>query len=341
MNAPKRNWSSAGLILFAVTALILALYWSYLLHRSLQEQYAGDPRQLDGFLRWLMGYVFIFAGLGFLGWLNYRLPYRFLSAWPNRWIYRTWLLALLWVIFELLQWRTRRDIELVEENLLVAGLGTLVIAGLTLLFDAARARRERLELMQQKTAAELDNLKAQLNPHFLFNALNTLYSEAVQQKQERLAQLISELSGILRFALQQSRQEWIQVQEELDFLRRYIHLQEARLPDNPERVLDIHLDWDEQPARIAPLLLIPFVENAFQYGLHPTQSCFLRLRLEIENRRLQLRIENSVIRPKTRQGAGVGIANTRQRLERLYPGAHAFHLEESKDAFRVLLEIML
>ncbi len=340
MKKPRQNWNEAGVATFVFAALALATYWGWLLRKSLSLQYADDPQELSGFVRWLMGYVAIFGGLCALGWLNYRGPFRWLAKPQGRWFYRAWLLLLLWLLFEALQWRTMHDIELVEENLLVAALLTLGIAGLSLVFDTVRTRRERAELQQQKTAAELDNLRAQLNPHFLFNALNTLYSEAIQQGQDKLSEHIAELSGILRFTLQQSRQDTVPISEEIAFLQRYINLQQARLPDNPQRRIDVRLQHDGKPTAIAPLLLMPFVENAFQYGLHPTRPCFITIHLEAANDQLQLRVENSIIRPQTQRGAGLGIANTQQRLERLYPRRHRLIVEEEEEVFKVEMEII-
>lgn len=335
----KPNWTKAGLPVFALLCIGLGGYWVVLLKQSITEQYGDDGEQLAGFVRWLSGYVMVAAGLVFTAWLNFRWPYRLLAGPQQRWFYRTWLLLLCWGLFELLQWRTMHDIELVEENLLVAALLSLCIAGLSLVFDTVRSRRERAELQQQKTAAELAGLRAQLNPHFLFNALNTLYSEAIQQGQDKLSQHIAELSGILRFTLQQSRQDTVPIGEEIEFLQRYISLQQARLPDNPHRNMDIQLHWEGKPVRIAPLLLIPFVENAFQYGLHPSRPCFVVIHVKTENSRLYLRVENSIVLPQTHRGAGLGIANARERLERLYPRRHRLTVKEEGDVFKVELGI--
>lgn len=324
---------------FAVIAAGLALYWGLLLRESLRLQYAEDPQELAGFVRWLLGYVAVFAGLCALGWLNYRGPFRRLTGPQGRWLYRAWLLLLLWGVFEMLQWRTAHDVELVEENLLVAGLCLAFVAAFTLMLDTVRTRRERLVLLQQKTAAELDSLRAQLNPHFLFNSLNTLYSEAIQQGQDKLSQHIAELSGILRFTLQQARHDTVPVSEEIVFLQRYINLQQARLPINPQRRIEVRFHWDQQPAAIAPLLLLPFVENAFQYGLHPTRPCFITIQLDVEDSQVRLRVENSIIRPQLYQGAGLGIVNTRRRLDRLYPRRYWLEAQEEGEVFMVELGI--
>lgn len=341
MKVPKPRWSNIDVVLFVAIAIGLCIYWVQLLRESLRVQYGEDPQQLFGFLSWLLGYVVIFLGLCLLGWLNYKGPFRYLARSPHRWFYYSWMLVLLGIVFELLQWRTFYELELREENFLVALLCLVFMAGFTLVLDMASSRRERAELMQQKTAAELNSLRAQLNPHFLFNALNTIYSEALQQGHEKLSQLIGELSGILRFSLRQAQQEVVSVKDEIVFLQRYINLQRARLPENAHRQLDIVLDWDEQPAFMAPLLLIPFVENAFQYGLHPTQSCFIRMLLVVENGILDINLQNSLIKPQLHKGAGLGIDQVRQRLDKLYPHRHQLQIEATADAFSVHLTLSL
>ncbi|HRD79332.1 MAG: histidine kinase [Saprospiraceae bacterium] len=341
MKKPKQSSNKRGGWVLAVVAALLLLYWGNLLRQSLPAQYGEDPQELAGFVRWLLGYVAVAAALAGLGWLNFKGPFRYLSERRQRRLYQAWMLVLWWLLFELLQWRTDYDPDVVEENLLVSALGWAFTAGFTIVLDAVRARRERVELVQQKTAAELHSLRAQLNPHFLFNALNTLYSEAIQQGQEKLSWLIGELSGILRFSLQQAQQDEVDIAEEITFLQRYIHLQEARLPENPQRRLDFQFNWDERPAQVAPLLLLPFVENAFLYGLHPSRPCFLNLQLDADQQRLVFSIENSIIRPQVHRGAGLGMANSRQRLEHLYPGSHRLKVETSEDVFKVRLEIEL
>ncbi len=333
MKKPKQSSNKIGFWALLIVALLLLVYWGNLLRQSLPAQYGEDPQELAGFVRWLLGYVAVAAGLALLGWLNFRGPFSYLIERKQRRLYQAWLLVL-W-------WRTDYDPDVVEENLLVSALGWAFTVGFTIVLDAVRARRERVELIQHKTAAELHSLRAQLNPHFLFNALNTLYSEALQQGQEKLSYLISELSGILRFTLHQAQQDEVDLSEEITFLQRYIHLQEARLPDNPQRRLDIQFNWDERPARVAPLLLLPFVENAFLYGLHPSRPCYISIRMEVENRALSFVIENSIIRPQVHHGAGLGMANTRQRLERLYPQRHRLKVETSEDFFKVKLDINL
>ena len=122
-----------------------------------------------------MGYVFILLGLICLGWLNFKGPYQW---WGNkhtsRWLYRSWVLLLYFFIYLFLHGITGWEVDLVEENLLVALLAFSFVMGFTFVAGLIRSKNQQAKQLQEQTAAELQALRAQLNPHFLFNALNTL-----------------------------------------------------------------------------------------------------------------------------------------------------------------------
>lgn len=339
MKKPSKKWINA---LFILALVVVLSYWAWLLRQSLLAQYGDDTARLAGFLRWLLGFVFLFGVLSLLGWLNFRIPFRrwYLPVEKRAWYY-LWLVGLALIIFELLQWRTWHELELVEENLLVTLAIMAYVMGFTYVADSLRARRDQVKILQQKTAAELHNLRAQLNPHFLFNALNTLYSQALKEDNDAQAQLISKLSGILRFTLQQARQEEVSISEEIEFLQRYIALQEARLQDNPQVQIEVDLDWDGVEVGIPPLLLIPFVENAFLYGVSAEHPSRIRIQLQVEGGMLEFKTENTRVPTIRHKGTGQGIANTRQRLALLYPNRHELQIQETATLFQVLLRLEL
>jgi LytS/YehU family sensor histidine kinase len=259
---------------------------------------------------------------------------RWLFRSETRLYYWTWLCVLAWLLFELLQFRTDRELEFVDENLLVMGVLLVFIIAYGYVADSFRARREQVYLIQQKTEAELTALKAQINPHFLFNALNTIYNEAQRAGNEPVADLIQQLSGIMRFTLQESKRPLTSIENELEFLEKYLALQRARLPQSDTFRLSTQLDWDGQPAQIAPLLLIPFIENAFQYGISFVQSSYIELTINIENRRLQMHLANSVLLvTAAKRGTGTGITNTQQRLALMYAGRHTLTIQHKSNSF--------
>jgi len=329
-------------LLFGIVLASLLAYWGWLLYAGVWQNQEVVP-DAGGLARYLLGIALLLAGLGAVAHLNYRFAFRRWLLRRETWfVYWTWLCGLAWLLFELLQLRTDHEPDFVDENLLVTAVLLAVVMAYGYVADSFRSRREQVYLTQQKTAAELTALKAQINPHFLFNALNTIYNEAQRVDNETVATLIQHLSGIMRFTLQESQQPLTSIENEFAFLEKYLALQRTRLPEHENLRLETQLDWDGQPAQIAPLLLIPFVENAYQYGISFRQPSYIELRVVVENRRLHMTVLNS--RPAasgTRRGTGTGIANARQRLALMYEGRHQLSIQQTPDAFTVSLTLDL
>jgi sensor histidine kinase YesM len=306
--------------------------------------YASEGSEdLAGFIRWLLGYVFLLGILLGAAWLNHRLFFRRLVSNQSRphWAYFSWLLVLWWILFEGFQNLNAYASEIIIENWFVSLLCTLLIAALTLAIDQPEVRRKRAELEQDKTEAELRNLRAQLHPHFLFNTLNTIYSEALQRDEEDLAKLIGELSGLLRFSFKHAKQTAVTLHEEVDFLRRYINLQLARLTPNQQSAVQINLFEPPVQYWLPPLLIIPFVENAFVHGVHNGADFFLHIELSVKDEQLFLRIDNSKPARQRSGGNGTGIHNTRQRLERIYQNQYTLEVEQSPKNYSLHLKFPL
>ncbi|MCI1189431.1 histidine kinase [Hymenobacter sp. DH14] len=332
----------APALLFGVTLFVLLAYWGRLLYGAMWHSETGAPA-VGGLARYLLGIALLLAGLGAVAHLNYRLAFRrWLLRRETGWGYWTWLCGLAWALFELLQARTDHVPDFVDENLLMTAVLLAVIVAYGYVADSFRARRAQDHLLQQKVEAELTALKAQVNPHFLFNALNTIYNEAQRVDNETVADLIQQLAGIMRFTLQESKQLLTTIENEFSFLEKYLALQRARLPERDSLRVSTQLDWDGLPAAIAPLLLIPFVENAYQYGISFVQPSYIDLAVVVENRRLRLRMANSIApTAAARPGPGTGIATARQRLALMYAGRHELHIQQTADSFTVLLTIDL
>ena len=342
MSVPSVYWTRNSLLPFAIISLILLGYWAYWWQLGLVPYVADDGASLAGFVRWLLGYVFLLSLILGAAWFNHRLFYRKLVSNQSGpyWSYFSWLLVLWWLLFELFQLLNAYAAEIIIENWFVSLLCTLLITALTLAIDQPEIRRKRAELEQDKAEAELRNLRAQLHPHFLFNTLNTIYSEALVQDQERLATLIGELSGLLRFSFKHAKQATITLQEEVDFLGRYIHLQLARLTPAQQETVQINLATESPQRWLPPLLLIPLVENAFVHGVHDGPDFFLQIELKVQDDLLHLHIANS--KPaKQRPGTGTGISNTRQRLERLYQKGYELKEEQTPETYRLHLQFPL
>lgn len=337
----SRKRLANSLLTLAVAGLLT--YWGWRLYVGLGLSLADDLPDLGGLARYLLGIFVVLTLVWLVAHLNYRLAFR-------RWLLRAdtspfywlWLCGLAWLIFELLQLRTENEPEFADENLLVTTVLLVFIITYGYVADSVRTRRDQLVLTQQKTEAELTALKAQVNPHFLFNALNTIYNEAQRVENESVADLIQQLAGLMRYTLEESNRPFTPVENELQFLEKYVALQRARLPQTDRLRLTVRLDGDGQPASIAPLLLIPFVENAFQYGISLTQPSYIDINVSVSNGQLRMRVANSRLPDgSAKSGSGTGIANVRQRLARTYFGRHDLNITQTDSAFVVTLQIDL
>jgi sensor histidine kinase YesM len=208
--------------------------------------------------------------------------------------------------------------------------------------DYRKSRKLQIALMQQRTQAELDALKAQVNPHFLFNSLNNIYGTAIQEDSPRTAESVQQLSGIIRYVMEESRLQTTDIRRELQFIGDFVELQRLRLPSQSNIDIQTTIDWDEKPARIVPLLLNPLVENAFKYGISIQYPCFVHVSLQVRDGQLRLTTENSIL-PRTdlEKGTGLGLANVRQRLDLAYPDLYSLNINETDKTFRVVLTIDL
>ena len=204
-----------------------------------------------------------------------------------------------------------------------------------------RAEAARQELEHSRTEAELQNLKSQLNPHFLFNTLNNIYS-LIQIDVDRAQRSVHELSSRLREVLSESSRPTVPLKAEVEFLRDYIELMRIRQPRHV-RVF-VSLPEEPSPTPVAPLLFISLVENAFKHGVSNEKPSYVTIDIHEEGRRLVCRIRNSCF-PKSgdsdRSGSGIGLTNLSKRLEMIYPGRYTFEYGQAGDAYQALLCIEL
>lgn len=205
--------------------------------------------------------------------------------------------------------------------------------------DVQKKKIDRLE--KEKLEAEMRALKAQIDPHFLLNTLNNLYSLALD-KDERTADLLLRLSQSMRYRLYECGEERILLEKEIKFIRNYLELQRLRLGRQPQ--IQWQINGQVENKKIAPLLFMPFIENAFKHGLRGGRpEAYLNIRLSILEKSLEFALENSKSLKRTgaseTSNSGIGLNNIRRRLELLYPGKHRLDIEESDEKYGVLLLI--
>ena len=204
-----------------------------------------------------------------------------------------------------------------------------------------KAEAERKDLEHRRSEAELQNLRQQLNPHFLFNTLNNIYS-LIQIDPPRAQSAVHDLSHLLRYVLYGGSREEVPLQDEVDFIREYIALMRIRLPRHVE--VSVELPDSVPGLRIAPLLFIPLVENAFKHGVCNDRPSFVRIKITEEKGRVECWTVNSSFpksRDSDRSGSGIGLANLGRRLELLYPGKYELRSGQEGDEYRAVLSIDL
>ena len=198
-------------------------------------------------------------------------------------------------------------------------------------------------LTAEKLSMELALLKTQVNPHFLFNTLNNIYAVALEEKADDTADSISKLGALMRYSLHDTQVDFIPLEKELDYVEKYVKLQRMRLTANQKLVADIDVALrDIQRLQIAPMLLIPFIENAFKYGSSTTEQTNINLAISVSHHTLQLKVENTIHKPRgTVQVGGVGLKNVKSRLRIYYSGKHKLDYGQYGQVYSVNLKLEL
>jgi sensor histidine kinase YesM len=219
----------------------------------------------------------------------------------------------------------------------------LVIAGASfkLMFDQLNLQKKMAELAKDKAEAELNFLKSQINPHFLFNSLNSVYF-LIDKNNPEARQALHKFSDMLRYQLYEANGEKIPIEKEIGYLQDYVHLQQLRKDENYK--VQFNCSRDVKNFSIEPLLLIPFVENAFKHISHKIQGDnFVKLDMTRSNGYFEFSVENSCEKGvyTTEQHGGIGMNNVKRRLELLYPGTHQLNIIDDNNWFKINLKLKI
>ncbi|MBA4056530.1 MAG: histidine kinase [Marivirga sp.] len=229
-------------------------------------------------------------------------------------------------------------------KLMIEAVNTYLIVALYSIFYFIRAwyeqQRQMQVLAQQKVEAELQLLRLQVHPHFIFNTLNNIYSYAVT-KNDETPNLIHRLSSFLSYNLYDSRQTCIELNKEMEYIQSYIDLEKIRYGNRLDVSINHYNSLND--FLITPLLLLPLVENSFKHGLTASASqSWIRIDLSVQNGWLTVKIENSVgdkCEKMNGEKNGLGIENVRKRLEIIYPGTHEFKYLDEGHSFMTILKL--
>ena len=218
----------------------------------------------------------------------------------------------------------------------------LIYIFITSLFRLARGYFRLHEIEKEKTLAELKALKSQINPHFLFNSLNNIYSLARKNSTQTPDKII-QLSDLMRHIIYDSDVDYILLEKEIEMIRNYIELQNLRTSNKDSIQLEVLGEIKNR--KIAPLLFLPFVENSFKHGLKgAAENIFVNIKIEVSGNILNFEIENGIGEPIDSGDSkykGIGIINVKKRLELIYPNLHSLKISDKQNIYKVLLQVQL
>lgn len=199
-----------------------------------------------------------------------------------------------------------------------------------------QAAQKRIALQKQKET-ELNYLKAQVSPHFLFNTLNTIYAQAHEEHAEKTAENILMLSENMRYLVREADQTRVELSKEINFINRYIDLQRLRLADRIPISYTIHGKVASQ--KIAPLILIPFIENVFKHGVSYENAQPITIDITVSDQQIELRTSNAMHKNQSALPTGAGIENAKKLLNHLYPDQHTLSINRNNDKFLINLTL--
>lgn len=220
-------------------------------------------------------------------------------------------------------------------------LGLLAPFLMIVLFSHALHLAKKSRQMElDKAEAELQNLKYQLQPHFLFNSLNNIYSVSIIDP-SKTPNYILNLSELLRYLLKTEHLQWVELEQEVHFCQQYIALQQLRYGKKDR---NWKISWPSKDEMngimIPPFLLLPFIENVFKYGVHPSELSDLKIKLKVDNLSIHFETENqkmNVLDHQLLSSQGLGLNKTKQRIQLLYGSLHHFEVKETETSFNVQL----
>ncbi len=219
--------------------------------------------------------------------------------------------------------------------LLVLSLSVILPIGY-LVLERLVQRNELLRVRQEAMRSELELLKSQINPHFFFNTLNSLYALSVAGSPEA-PQMILTLSDLMRFTIYEGKRDHVPLHQELAYLKNYVSLQQMRFGEKLQVSFDVNVSDDQ--FQIPPLLLIVLLENAFKHGVaSKVEAAWVKVGLHVDADQVLFSVANNH-QVSGRSISGIGLANLKRRLALIYPRKHQLDVEQDNELYRVRLEL--
>lgn len=219
----------------------------------------------------------------------------------------------------------------------------VISAGLKIFSDWLSYVQQKSEMDKQNMQSELKFLRSQVNPHFLFNTLNSLYALTLK-KSDLAPEIVIKLSEMMRYMLYECNEAFVPLQKEINYLKNYIELERLRHGRHIDIKLEIHGDVRQQ--RIAPLLFIPFIENSFKHGISKKISDgYVHIDLHVMPTTVHLDVVNSKApqapNPERKKSGGIGLVNVKRRLNLIYPDRHSLDVKDAPESFAIQLQVEL
>lgn len=230
-----------------------------------------------------------------------------------------------------------------ERKMVYDALGIMFFFFMSLIISFVQkwqnVEKSKILLEKEKTDAELYFLKQQINPHFLFNSLNSIYSLSID-KADEVTESILKLSSILRYVLYDSENKKVYLKDEIDVIKNYIELQKLRLTESVK--LSFNVVGKLEDYKIEPLLLIPILENAFKHSIDNINIIIIDISIVIKHNLLHLITQNTISKVvRKEEDVGIGLKNIKRRLEILYPDQHSLEISRTSELYIVDLKIRL
>ena len=230
------------------------------------------------------------------------------------------------------------------QNILVGFFILLVALFYALLKYWVYNEKLKRVLLEEKLSTEMAFLKSKINPHFLFNVLNSFYAKALKHNVPELADGIVKLAELMRYMVYETNEDKVLIEKEIHHLKNFIQVYQLRMSDDDDVHINFETNGDTASVKISPMLLIPFVENAIKHGVDSQKKSVINIFIEVKQNKLYFKVINTI--HKTPSGivdgsSGFGLDNLKKRLAVLYPNAHTIETKIEEGCFKALLSLEL
>ncbi|MBR4887154.1 MAG: histidine kinase [Muribaculaceae bacterium] len=220
-------------------------------------------------------------------------------------------------------------------------LSVAIAVSIRMTYYNQETRRREIEISAERRKIELMGLKAQLNPHFLFNTLNNIYS-LISISPERAQKAVHDLSTMLRYMIYETSSATVPLKREMSFIIDYIELMKLRLSKSFNLTVDINTNFVDDH-QIAPLLFLTFIENAFKHSIKAGANAFISIHIYMKDDEVICEVANSFsdTSNEDKDDKGIGLQNVRQQLNMIYPDRHSLSIDSDNNVYKVTLKILL